>query len=725
MQQALGPVLARRFEGLRARQETAAREKDPKGTGWRALGDPRAYVAERLNDRQRTALVGFWEAWLAELPTVRVLDPACGSGAFLIEAFDQLHAEYARAADTLEELRPQGLGLFDPDRTILQENLFGVDLNAEAVDIARLSVWIKTAQRGKVLTDLDRNVRAGNSVVGDPALDPRAFDWAAAFGALGGGGGSPNGAADPGGMPAAGLFDVVVGNPPYVRAELLGAYKPHWQRRFATYHGSADLYVYFYELGLRLLKPGGRLAYVVTNKWLKAGYAEALRRYLAESVWLDAVVDLGHARQVFPDADVFPSLLVAERPVDGAAAPTEVRAAVIPREVLRLEELATQVMSGTYPIARARFGASPWTLDPPEADALMQRMRGDGVRLAEYAGVEPLYGLKTGYNDAFLLTGAERSALIQEDARSADLLKPYLRGQDVERWQASWDDRWLLRLDSSADHDWPWRDGGDDAEGLFAAAYPAVHRHMKQHEAKLRGRSDKGRYWWELRACAYYARFERPKLFYQVIQFYPSYAYDSRGLYGNDKTFFLPTDDLYLLGVINSPLLWWHNWRFLGHMKDDALNPAAVRLRELPVARPDNATRAAVEAHVRAPVDGTSAARDERRAVLDWLRVEFGVDTPGEQLGTFDALAPDAFAAEVRKRRGGRQGLTPAALRRLLDAHREAAPPLRERAADARRRERAVSDLVFAAYGLTAEEVALVWRTAPPRTPLVEPAEAP
>ena len=170
---------------------------------------------------------------------------------------------------------------------------------------------------------------------------------------------------------------------------MLAPYKSHWAESFEqTYHGSADLYVYFCELGLRLLKPGGRLAYIVTNKWLKSGYAEKLRRYLANEVWLDEVVDLGHARQVFPDADVFPSLLVAEKPSDREQ-PADVRACIIPRDILRTEQLAQQITTGAYPILRTRLGAEPWTLDPPEVNALVGKLRGAGIPLPEFVGVSP------------------------------------------------------------------------------------------------------------------------------------------------------------------------------------------------------------------------------------------------------------------------------------------------------------------------------------------------
>jgi hypothetical protein len=122
----------------------------------------------------------FWAAWIEQLATVRVLDPACGSGAFLVEAFDQLQDRYENAIEHLVELTDQP-SLFDPDRTILQQNLFGVDLNEEAVEICRLSIWIKTAKPGKVLADLNENIRVGNSVVSDPPGHPRALGWASAF----------------------------------------------------------------------------------------------------------------------------------------------------------------------------------------------------------------------------------------------------------------------------------------------------------------------------------------------------------------------------------------------------------------------------------------------------------------------------------------------------------------------------------------------------------------
>ena len=292
VEQTLGSVIASRFETLRKSEEAAATATAPK-----PLADPSVYDLAALNESQRKVLIKFWEAWQDVLKSLRILDPACGSGAFLIETFDQLHTFYEVSNARLEELRGERT-LFDPDRQILQHNLYGVDLNAEAIQICQLSLWIKTAAHGKALTSLDHNIREGNSVVSDPAVHPKAFDWQSAFPEVFEQGG----------------FDVVVGNPPYVRQELLTPYKPWMEANYESFHGMADLYVYFYELGVRVLKPGGLMSYIVTNKWMKAGYGKPLRRFFSEKSWIKSVVDFGHAKQIFEEADVFPCIIVAEKP---------------------------------------------------------------------------------------------------------------------------------------------------------------------------------------------------------------------------------------------------------------------------------------------------------------------------------------------------------------------------------------------------------------------------
>ena len=210
-------------------------------------------VLEPSNQQQIETSIKFWETYRDEvLQKTRVIDPACGSGAFLIAAFDYLMQQYERVD---RELNALGYTLNDGkllefDRSILSNNLYGVDLLSESVEITKLSLWLKTAQAGKTLTYLDDNIKVGNSIVADSSLVERAFNWEAEF---------PDIFADGG-------FDVAIGNPPYVRQELLSPIKPYLKANYESYDGVADLYTYFYEIGLRILKPGGLLSYIITNK---------------------------------------------------------------------------------------------------------------------------------------------------------------------------------------------------------------------------------------------------------------------------------------------------------------------------------------------------------------------------------------------------------------------------------------------------------------------------
>lgn len=700
--EALQPVLEEAFGALREQHASGASGT----TAVSVLKDPRVYDVEALNNPQRDALIAFWESWVEALKSLRVVDPACGSGAFLIELFDALHEQYELATGHLTDLRRGSFAgsLFDPDRTILENNIYGVDLNEEAVEIARLSIWIKTAQRGKILTDLDHNIQVGNSVVRDKDLDARAFDWWRAF---------PE-------VEKEGGFDVVVGNPPYVRAEALTALKAHLQEHYDAYHGAADLYVYFYELGVRLLRPGGRMSYVVTNKWFKTAYAQPLRQYFSEKAWVEEVVDLGHARDVFPDADVFPCIVRVAKP-NGGPVPQVTRGCTIPRDLLRLEELHRQVESFAFEVPRESLGRDAWTLEPPSLLRLYDRMRGEGIPLAEYAERAPMYGIKTGYNKAFHITGEQRDRLVADHAGCADLIRPYLRGQDVDRWHPSWDGLWLIVMKSAGDHAWPWKGlENDEAEQVFAATYPSLYAHFKEHEDRLRKRSDQGVNWWELRSCDYYATFEGPKIIWKDLSYYAEFAFDETGVYTNDLCFFLPTGDFWLLAVLNSPLMWSYLWRNTVHGKDEVLRLKTLYMENVPIVTPPDAVKAAATGKVKELVE---IARRRRNAVLelhDWLEVEFGVDKPGQKLGRPHEIDSDTFIAEVKKRRAGGSSVTGAELRRLRDEFDRVAQPLREDADKALNLESEVSDLVNEAYGLTAEEVELLWKTAPPRMPEIK-----
>ncbi|MEU7970815.1 DNA methyltransferase [Micromonospora sp. NPDC049089] len=236
------------------------------------------------------------------LQKIRVLDPACGSGAFLVYAFDYLLAENRRV-DSI--LGGDLLGTEDYIRFILRNNLFGVDLNEESVEITKLSLWLKTARRGQKLTALDRNIRCGNSLIADPVVaGKKAFDWRADFAEVFEDGG----------------FDVVVGNPPYVSALELSRHlsndeRKYLKKNYRTSVGTVDLYIYFFEKALTVIKDGGKMAYISPNRFLSASYGRALREWLVSTFRVSQLIDYSDKR-VFEDASTYPviTFIDATRP---------------------------------------------------------------------------------------------------------------------------------------------------------------------------------------------------------------------------------------------------------------------------------------------------------------------------------------------------------------------------------------------------------------------------
>ena len=321
-----------------------------------------------------------------------------------------------------------------------------------------------------------------------------------------------------------GGFDVVVGNPPYVRQEWLTPFKTHFEQSYRAYHGMADLYVYFFERGLQLLKPGGRLSFVVTNKWMKAGYGEPLRRLLSESSWVESVVDFGHAKQIFEDADVFPSIFVVRRPTD-AVKPKTARLCTIPREQLRVDDLSRQITAEGVALPVTQLGADVWQLEAGGVTSLMAKISRSGKSLSKFTGVKPIYGVKTGCNDAFLIDSMTRDELMRQHPLSEEVLRPYLRGQDVDRWYPEWAGLWMILC----------------RKGFDLEKYPAIKAHLLQFREQLepkpkdwtgtwKGRASGNHEWFELQTpVANLAAFSRPKIVYQEIQFHSCYAFDDAG----------------------------------------------------------------------------------------------------------------------------------------------------------------------------------------------------
>ncbi len=358
-----------------------------------------------------------WRDYRQELRSLTIIDPACGSGAFLIATFDYLAGEYKRVAERLAALGEM-VDASEVDREILAGNLHGVDLNPEPVEITKLALWLKTAKRGKLLQDLGQNIKCGNSLIADKNEHGRAFDWRAEF---------PE-------IFARGGFDIVLGNPPYVRMETIKPFKPYLEKHYAVASDRADLYAYFYEKGFELLRLGGRLGYISSSTFLRTGSGEPLRHYLRTWAEIETVVDFGDL-QIFEGVTTYPAILTMKRRESGKTHPDgaagELRFLNLKAEVPK--DLACAFRAGAQSMPRARLGGGSWQFEDDRLAALRAKIKARRKTLGEVYG-PPMAGIKTGRNEAFVISKHTRDRLVHSDGNAAKLLKPFAMGTSVYKW---------------------------------------------------------------------------------------------------------------------------------------------------------------------------------------------------------------------------------------------------------------------------------------------------
>ncbi len=463
----------------------------------------------------------------AEILALRACDFAIGEGAFLVE---------------LVRVLAEAHGGRDARREVAAHCLYGADIDPGAIATARAVV---EGYVGAPVPELADHLRTGDAL---------ALAWPA--------------------------FDVVVGNPPYIRQELLAPATKQALRGFASYDGVADLYVYFIELAHRLLRVGGRYCLVVPTKWLTAAYARPLRAFLAREASVEQIEPL--AADAFSGHDAFPCVLSGTRGPDPTSRPVE-RSAVAPRPP-----------------------GEPWHLGDPADDALIDSWARRWPALGDVLP-PPGRGVVTGCNRAFVIDGETRARLVAEDPGCAGLIRPLLKGRDVRRWRAAPstrpDARYVLLLD----------------RGVVLP--PVLDRQLAPWRAQLEpgtGRKPGSYAWYELQdPVGALAKSRAPRLFYQDIQSAPVCSFDGCGEHVPDTTVWtLATDDRFVLAVLNSRLYAWYARRRFPPALNGAVRPKLAYMRRLPLAQPPRDLRARITALVDAQLAAPEPARDRELDAL-------------------------------------------------------------------------------------------------------------
>ena len=564
------------------------------------------------------------------LRTVKICDPAIGSGAFPMGLLRELYLCRIALEDEVKE---------DPSKShaeikkeILQQNIYGVDLDRGAVDIARLRFWLSLVvdeELPQPLPNLDYKIMQGNSllerykdvdlstlmppqeIAGDRILSlfdeqvdlrsqklseaKRRFYSATSheekehlrseihriiqerFDGVDGQNIDLSGVnvfANPNfflwhtwfsevfSRPTKEGFDIVIGNPPYISLQNEGGSvgKPYEKADFSSFDRRGDIYCLFYEKGMQLLSPGGTLCFITSNKWMRAAYGEKLRGFLAKHTNPCLLIDFS-GNKIFENATVDVNILLLEK----AANAGQTEAVTLGKDFrLSAENLSLYVHQHA---TRTAFSSSEsWVILSPIEESIRRKIEAVGTPLKEW-DIQINYGIKTGYNDAFIISTQKREEILaacqteDERQRTEAVIRPILRGKDIKRYGYDWAGLWLIATFPTHQYD--------------IEQYPAVKQHLLSFGMErleqtgrsyvingevVKARKKTSGKWFETQdSIAYWKDFEKPKIIWKIIGSRLAFTIDINGIMVNNACYIMTGDSLmHILGFLNSaPLIWY------------------------------------------------------------------------------------------------------------------------------------------------------------------------
>lgn len=516
-----------------------------------------------------------------KLASVMVCDPAVGSGAFPVG----MMSEIVKIRQVLEIFINNKRTNYEFKRECIENSLYGVDIDPGAIEIAKLRLWLSLVvdeddpQNIKPLPNLDYKIVCGDSLntiqknlfnndlfmkleeikpkyveetsiakkaeyksqierlISELTNGDRKFDFEIYFSEV---------------FHKNQGFDVIIANPPYISVEKFArtSTQNYWKTRFKqTYASRGDIYCFFYQRGIEILHDYGTLAFISSNKFMRANYGEGLRKLLFSKT-LHSVIDFGEL-PVF-EASTDPCIVILSKKAFERKDETRIIVIKSEQDIYRLSK--TVDAKGEY-IKQSELSSSGWTLEGNIGLKLIEKLRIKGKPLEKYINKRMYYGIKTGYNEAFVIDKETKERLIAEDNKSKELIKPWLRGKDIKRWTFEYHDYYVIAFPFGFHNK--------------LEQYPAISKHLKRFENALKARgqcktsrdgSNEGQHHWlELDnnpSQEYLDRFAQNKLVFNETS-KELHAFFDRNGYAINKTGFilLPEDPLYVLGILNSSTL--------------------------------------------------------------------------------------------------------------------------------------------------------------------------
>ncbi len=559
-------------------------------------------------------LINRYKLYAEKLKSVKVLDPACGSGAFLVEVFNYLQNEWLELSQTLQTLGEEPeFGLFNYQniyKSILQNNIYGVDLNSESVQITKLSLWLKTANSQDELTTLDNNIKIGNSLIDDVNLDEKAFKWQQEFPFK---------------------FDVVVGNPPYVRQELFSPIKPHLQQHYSVYAGAADLYCYFYEKATQLLAPNGKLGFITSNKWMRANYGANLRQFILQNTKIQSFIDLG-GQEVFKGVEVDANIIIYQKTADA----NNNYVFKVSQNLQDFSDFASNHLDkNCFNIATNNLALS-----------IKLKIEQLGTPLKDW-DVKINYGIKTGFNDAFIIDSKTKEELCLADPKSAEIIKPILRGRDIGRYSTNWAGLWVIFT----------------RRGIDIEKYPAIKKHLMKFYEDIKPRNNQetrgrkpGQYkWFEIQDnIAYYEEFEKEKVIYGQFR-QGEFTFEDKEIYLSSNEYMIVSKNgninlKYITTILNSRINQFYSSLTMNSLGNATTIAQKGIFEQLPVPQISLADQQPFIEKAKKMLDLTKQLNSLSFTFLDYFKAKMGNPSKlSNKLLKWYNLPDDAFLTEINK----------------------------------------------------------------------------
>jgi len=489
----------------------------------------------------------------AQIAEMRFADIACGSGSFLLGVFDLLlhyHRDWFNANP--DRAKKAGCVLRDDGawhlslkqrREILLNNIYGVDIDHQAVEVAQLSLYLKLLEeettasahdyqlefRETLLPSLNKNIVCGNSLIGtdistgllldtgqERKLNPMDFEQR-----------FPD-------IMKRGGFDAIVGNPPYIRMEEFKPLKDYLREHYQAHADRADIFFYFIERAIGKISDKGSLGYIVSNTFTRSRSGQSLRAYLGKTLNVQTIVEFGDFTP-FADAEVYPLILI------GNKSGSQQNTVDFVLQTCDPNKNADKYFNDVVALERSCLANESWVFEEAGTRKLRARLLKEFPPLSEKYGAVRM-GIKSGLNEAFIITDEQRAKIIKENPGAKEIIKPYLGGEDLDDWCHHWQKKWMIYI----------------PHGFRISKFPAVRKHLEPFREALERRVTEQN-WYELQQPqeAYADLLDKPKIVYPDISRYPKFSLDTRGMYFSNTVYFIASDSLFLLGLLNSSLLWF------------------------------------------------------------------------------------------------------------------------------------------------------------------------